>query len=119
MLIKFRSTEGEGRPQRSAALWLQDRAVGEVSLDSRDGPWRFGRFSPVPAFAPFAPTFSQWSRLMHLQEDSPLTDAQRDELTLIERSIDRLHAWLVEPDGTRRRVFQLNIDDDRIEWKER
>jgi hypothetical protein len=120
MLLKRRTLPKGSEGLREAILWLQGRPVGHVVACGRDGPWHFGWFVPAASFESFAPQFAAWAQLMRAGGEGPLTADQRAQLTRIERSLDTLRAWLVEPGRTARRtIAQLNIDGDLIEWKER
>lgn len=120
MLSVRRNVPLEERNEREVILWLGGCAVGRVTPCREDGPWHFGRFTPAPSFGRFASRFAEWARVMHAQSDRPLTDEQRAKLANIERSIDALRAWCAEPGrSARRRIAQLNIDGEMIEWKER
>ena len=118
LFLRRNVPEGKGS-EREVTLWLGGCAVGQVTPCGRDGPWHFGRFTPAPSFARFAARFVEWGRLMHAEGDGPLTAEQRARLAEIERSIDKLRAWLAEPGlPIRRAIIQLNIDGQQIEWKE-
>jgi hypothetical protein len=120
MLFVRRNVPEEEKVQRELILWLGGGAVGRMTPCGKNGPWHFGRFAPAPSFGRFAPRFAEWARVMHARSDVPLTDEQRAKLADIERSIDALRAWCAEPGRTsRRRIAQLNIDGEMIEWKER
>jgi len=118
MVIRSRSfRKGRGKLD-TVELWLDGSAVGTVALTRRDGPWFFGRFAPEPGFARFQNIFHQWSGLMDLARQRPLSEAERRQLAAVEQSIDRLRASVVTSDGRRQPVWQLNIDGDLIEWSQ-
>jgi hypothetical protein len=113
------------RSQLSARLFLDDREVGAVKVKGWDDSWGFGDFVPGDGFAPYAPRFTTWSRLMHADEAEGgatrgrLAPETADRLREVEWEIDRIHAklFLVGPQEWRK-ISQLNIDGPLIEWKE-
>ncbi len=105
---------------KNAELYLNDCPSGSITIKGANDSWHFGEFRPAPTFAQFAPSFGEWSLLMHAQEVHERVDAAAlDELRTVEQSIDRLHAKIFFPEsGVWQNVSQVNIDGPLIEWKE-
>ena len=102
-----------------AALFLNDKRVGTVTVRGESDSWTWGDFVAEAAFAEFAPLFGIWSLVMHADEDGGgLSRAASDELREAEIAIDGLRGkfhWLDNDRWTD--VGQINIDDTLIEWK--
>jgi hypothetical protein len=103
-----------------AELYLNDVDVGSVAVDAWEGSWGFGQFLPNENFARFSLVFGRWSLLMHAEDDCrQLSPEALDELRKAEYAIDALRARLhFVHTGEWRRVRQVNIDGNLIEWKE-
>ena len=102
-------------------LYLNGHAVGSILIRGWDGPWGFGDFQPDPAaFAPFAPMYDQWARLMHSPQIAErLTDDVAAALRKVECALYAIKARIyVEELAAWRKVDILNIDGPLIEWKE-
>lgn len=104
----------------SARLFLNDHDVGVVEVKAWDDAWGFGDFAPGDGFRRYAQHFGDWSRLLHAPHaDDRLTDADRDALRRVEYEIDRLHAKLFLVESREwRRISELNIDGQLVEWRE-
>jgi hypothetical protein len=102
-----------------ATLYINDEAVGGVSVQRIGPSWSYGRFNPAEAFARFAPLFGRWSLLMHDgAEYQRLSKDVSDRLRRAEFEIDHLHAKLHLLDRNEWvTCSQLNIDGPLIEWK--
>jgi hypothetical protein len=108
-----------GKMLATARLFINGKDVGDVVLQSFADSWGFGKFVPRPGFAEFAPTFGNWSLLIHADDgEKRLSEAASDELRAAEYAIDSLHAKLfIERDNEWVDIGQLNIDGPLIEWK--
>jgi hypothetical protein len=108
------------RPGERGVVHLDGDAVGTLTVTGWDASWGFGRFSPEPGFAAYAPAFRRWSLLLHADGDGrPLSRATSDELVRAENRLDRIKARIFFPaDDVWIDVFQLNIDGELLEWKE-
>ena len=100
-------------------LYIEGKPVGHVEVSRFADSWHFGNFQPDRAFSEFATLFSEWSLLIHADEnEDKVSQATLDELSKIERAIDALHAELLLPTtGQRVAVEQINIDGDMVELK--
>jgi hypothetical protein len=102
----------------SAILHLNGTPVGAVRIKGSADSWSFGRFTPTSAFSKFAPLFGRWSLLMHADLGEQLSVAASEELRQVEYEIDALRAKLFFPEQNEwKRLAQLNIDGQLIEWK--
>jgi hypothetical protein len=103
-----------------ARLYLNGQPVGKIAVRRWDGPWGFGEFTPDPAFAPFAPLYDQWARLMHSPAiASRLTEDVGDALREVENALYAIEARIyIEELQSWRKVDILTIDGALIEWKE-
>ena len=102
-------------------LYLNGHAVGNIRIRGWNGPWGFGEFEPDPAaFAPFAPLYDEWARLMHSPEIADrLTDDIAAALRKAECALYAIEARIyVQGLRSWRKVDILNIDGALIEWKE-
>jgi hypothetical protein len=108
------------RSRCRARLFINGVDVGAVAVKGWEGSWGIGEFLAGEAFAPYAPRFARWSQLMHEDAGADrLSDAALQELRRVECELDALRAELLLCDsGQRRRIRQLNIDGQLIEWKE-
>ena len=99
-------------------LYLNGQLVGDVAVHGWHGPWGFGEFEPRPAFAAFAPLFTEWSRLMHATPGR-LSRDDAAQLRDIENRMYALHGrmWLVKAREWRH-TDMVNIDGCMIEWME-
>ena len=106
------------RASITAQLYLNGQLVGDVAVLGWHGPWGFGDFKARPAFAPFAPLFDEWSRLMHAGPRR-LSRENAGRLRAVENRTYALHArlWMVETREWREAAI-VNIDGTMIEWKE-
>jgi hypothetical protein len=102
-----------------AELRLNGKRVGTVEVRGTSDSWSWGYFSPEPAFAEFAPLFGIWSLIMHADDENHrLSRAASDELRQAEIAIDLLRGELHWPNDQRTmRAWQINIDDNLVEWK--
>jgi hypothetical protein len=109
------------RADLQGRLFINEREVGQVWVRGWEGAWGLGDFRPLPQFAPFAPQFEEWSRLMH----SPATSRRlsrdvAEQLRKVECALYVLRARLFVVElGQWREISILNIDGPLIEWKER
>jgi hypothetical protein len=102
-----------------ARLYINDQAVGEVTVQRRGASWSHGQFVPGSAFEKFAPLFGRWARLIHDDgKYAALSEEVSEGLRHIEFDMDRLHAkvHLISTDEWVM-CTQLNIDGSMIEWK--
>lgn len=104
-----------------AKLFLDGVDVGIVTVLGTTDSWSFGDFAPNERFSDFAPTFGQWSLLMHAEDDQPqMSRDASEELRRVEYAIDALHARLFEVQREKWiDIAQINIDGPLIEWKQR
>ena len=107
------------RQSRKAELLLDGQDVGRVDVQGESNAWGFGKFTPTDGFDKFAMNFGIWSLFLHEDEDAAQMDKLiREQLRVIEREIDRLHAELRWLDtGKRTPLRQVNIDGTMIEWQ--
>jgi hypothetical protein len=101
-------------------LYLNGQPVGNILISGWDGSWGFGEFSPEAAFAPFAPLYDEWARLMHSPAIADrLTDDIGAALRRVESELYAITARIyVEEFRAWRKVDILTIDGRLIEWKE-
>ena len=103
---------------KRAELFLNGCLVGRISVKRLMGAWGFGEFAPTVAFAAFRGVYDEWARLMHRDGDAPLQSATALALCRVECAMDRIHAQLLLDDGKWRRIAQLTIDGNLVEWEE-
>ena len=104
---------------KRAELFLNGCLVGRIKVNRLMGAWGFGEFTPTIAFSAFRGVYDEWARLMHSDGNGPLDDSTALALSRIEYAMDRSHGQLLLEDGTWRRIAQLNIAGQLIEWEER
>jgi hypothetical protein len=104
---------------KRAELFLNGCLVGRIRVTRLMGAWGFGEFTPTVAFAAFRSVYDEWSRLMHSDGNAPLNNFTALALSRIENAMDRIHGQLLLEDGSWRRIAQVNIDGQLIEWEER
>ncbi len=102
----------------SARLFINGQHVGDIAVTAWKGAWGLGEFSAGEQFAPFAPLFAEWSRMMHA-DAGLISDDVSDRLRELERAMYALKCdVLLHEMQQRRQLTILNIDGSMIEWKE-
>ena len=103
-----------------AKLYLNGKPAGVIYRSGRSTCWSYGLFDPEEGFAEFAPLFTCWASLMHVNQQGDELDEQTlAELRVAECAIDALDAKLFWPESNSWTVAsQLNIDGRLVEWKE-